>query len=802
MKKNISLVLLLVLSACWAGGQLLYGQAPAVPAPATPAPQPAAEAAKQPEPATPPPPAAGASEKPAEPAPPAEPPKPYDPQKSLVRLQHPAVAARLGLTDEQRAEVQRLVALKGQELANTPEDQWTKIHEESDKKLFAVLTQAQQTYLPKLFSERTIRFIFKMQAWADVLQWFAEQAGLQLVMDAPPPGQFNYADQRDYTPSEAIDLLNSVLQTKGYTLVRNDKMLMLFNLRRGAIPVQFLPKLKPEELKERGMFEYTTVMFPLERRDRTEVLELLKPFKGQFCHIDPMPGNSLMITDTAGNLQVLQKVIESVANPPVPPPPQPAPPAPPAVWRSYVVEKNDPAKIEEIFKEFSPNAKILRIGNSNKLHIHLKQDEQANLETVLKMLEEDSGVTQGELVLTSYSLSPYLNSPQQFWRLNRFRRTEGFNGQQQQQQQYPYRNPFDSSLSIGKEIIDVLKKTFPAAVVSDTPVAENIVVLTTKEEHEKIKQFFDELKQTTQPEDEMAAKLYKFSDPKKKMTEETLKQFRGIVPAAVMTLDEDKGQILIVASVKEQELLAQAFKELEAAVLPEEDKKIVSYRMPVSTATRFSTMLKQMTGKHEELENIVELRDTKQGFITVWATEKQHTLIQNLYNEVTGHKTAAPGTGNTLKQNEPVLRAYPMVNGYAYTAHTVLDNMITGADFSYDPRTNSIIAVAPPDLQEIVAKAVEELDKNVPEDVAFITLKRELPADMMRQFNRVAPHCVAVQNRRSLQIILTGPKAELDKIKAILTAAEAAEEKNEEVVVQTLQTASPSMVVSLLEDIF
>ena len=42
--------------------------------------------------------------------------------------------------------------------------------------------------------------------WADVLQWFAEQAGLSLVMNAPPQGTFNYTDDHEYTPAEAIDL--------------------------------------------------------------------------------------------------------------------------------------------------------------------------------------------------------------------------------------------------------------------------------------------------------------------------------------------------------------------------------------------------------------------------------------------------------------------------------------------------------------------------------------------------------------------------------------------------------------------
>ena len=57
-----------------------------------------------------------------------------------------------------------------------------------------------------------------------------------MLLDAPPPGTFNYTDGREYTPAEAIDLINSVLLTKGYTLVRRDRMLLLVNLEDGVPP--------------------------------------------------------------------------------------------------------------------------------------------------------------------------------------------------------------------------------------------------------------------------------------------------------------------------------------------------------------------------------------------------------------------------------------------------------------------------------------------------------------------------------------------------------------------------------------
>ncbi|MDR0704312.1 MAG: alanine and proline-rich secreted protein Apa, partial [Planctomycetaceae bacterium] len=783
--KNIYLLIVLLFVTFHYVGELPFAQeVPTTPAPVSETPAPVPETSA-------PAPVIPAPTKPS-----------YDPKKSFIRLAHPEVAARLGLTDAQRAEVQRLLVLRSQELAKAPENQWNTVIEQNEQKLAEVLTPPQKILLPKVFSEKTIYFIFKYQGWADVLQWFAEQAGLQLVMDSPPPGSFNYADQRGYTPAEAIDLLNSVLQTKGYTLIRNDKMLMLFDLQRGKIPVQFLPKLKPEEIHERGTFEYTSVIFPLERRNRAEVIQALEPFKGTFCQIVPMPGNSLLITDTAGTLLVLQKVIESVTNPPPPKPSgSPKPQPPPPVWKTYKIEKNDPAKLEAIFKEFVPAGKSIRIGNSKEIHIFVTEPEHAKIDTVFKMLEADSGAPNGELVLASYSITPYLDAtPSQFWRLGRMRR-----GLSTVTQNMPemLQNPYDNSLTIGKEIINVLKTSFPAAVVSETPVANNIVILALQAEQEKIKAFFESLKQTPQPEDEPVAKLYKYTDKTKKMNAETVKQLQSVVPAGVFSLDDEQGQILVVATAKEQEMLAKAVTELEAAAVPEADKIIVSYRLPVFSATRFSAMLKQLVTK-KELEDIVELRDTKQGFVTIWATAKQHELIQRLYDEISGRKKLAEKSVDpkAVQSSEPVLGVYPMLHGYAYTSQLVLTNLITGADFSYDPRTNAVIAVATPDIQEVVKKAVEELDKNVHDDIAFITLKKELPVDIVQQLTRIAPHSVVVQSRRNLQVIATGPKEELERIKAILTANEAASATKEEIVVHTLQTAAPSAVLAVLADVF
>lgn len=160
-----------------------------------------------------------------------------------------------------------------------------------------------------------LQFSFRYQPWADVLDWFAEQAGLSLVLDAPPPGTLNYTDDRQYTPAEAIDLLNSVLLTKGFTLVRRERMLMLINLEDG-IPPNLVTTVPVEELDDRGEFELVSVLFQLEKADPEEAEAEVSKLVGPQGSVVLLPAaRQLFVTETAGKLRTIRKVLQTIEDP-------------------------------------------------------------------------------------------------------------------------------------------------------------------------------------------------------------------------------------------------------------------------------------------------------------------------------------------------------------------------------------------------------------------------------------------------------------------------------------------------------
>ena len=94
-----------------------------------------------------------------------------------------------------------------------------------------------------------------------MLQWVAKEAGVPLNSDSGwPEGTFNYTGDREYTPDEAIELVNSVLLTKNYTLLRPAGRLVLIPLG----PLQDrVPRVNEDELDKKGDHEFVMVVFHL-----------------------------------------------------------------------------------------------------------------------------------------------------------------------------------------------------------------------------------------------------------------------------------------------------------------------------------------------------------------------------------------------------------------------------------------------------------------------------------------------------------------------------------------------------------
>jgi len=164
-------------------------------------------------------------------------------------------------------------------------------------------------------NERKLRFAFRFQRWDEVLQWYAEQAELSLVLDGGVPGTFNYTDNKAYTVTEAMDLLNGVLLTKGYVLLRRGRMLMVAYIAEG-IPPDLVPRVTLEELGKRGRFELVSVTFSLGRQDAETVRSEIHPLLGVCGSAVVQPQkHQMQVIARAGVMRAIGAIIDSIPAP-------------------------------------------------------------------------------------------------------------------------------------------------------------------------------------------------------------------------------------------------------------------------------------------------------------------------------------------------------------------------------------------------------------------------------------------------------------------------------------------------------
>ena len=154
--------------------------------------------------------------------------------------------------------------------------------------------------------------------WSDVLKWLAKEAELSLQTDFFPPGTFTYRDPfRVYSVPEAMDIMNSVLLNKGYTLVRKQRVLMCVDLGAGDPEVvrglirELSELVPPKELDSRGEYEICKTVFNLSRLSVEDAEKEVKPLLGPQGSIVALPAsNQLLVTETGGKLRIIRETIE------------------------------------------------------------------------------------------------------------------------------------------------------------------------------------------------------------------------------------------------------------------------------------------------------------------------------------------------------------------------------------------------------------------------------------------------------------------------------------------------------------
>ena len=153
-----------------------------------------------------------------------------------------------------------------------------------------------------------ISFSFNGQPWPAVLEWLADISNMSLEWEEAPAGYVNLTTHGRYSVDEVRDILNSYLLNKGFTVLRNGEVLIVVNLKK--LDNSLVPRVRPEELDERGTYELVRSFFDLDWLVAEQAAEEIKPLLSPFGKATPLKAtNRLDVLDTAGNLRRIRELL-------------------------------------------------------------------------------------------------------------------------------------------------------------------------------------------------------------------------------------------------------------------------------------------------------------------------------------------------------------------------------------------------------------------------------------------------------------------------------------------------------------
>ncbi len=732
---------------------------------------------------------------------------------SFARLLDPELSKQVQLTEQQKTQVAALLAERAQRLARVPTAERQQVIDYFERRLARVLTAEQREKWSQLRVEPKLKFNFRYARWLDVLQWFAEQADMSLVLDAPPPGTFNYSDTREYTPAEAIDLLNGVLLTKGFTLVRRGRMLLLVDLKDG-VPEGLVPRVEMSELDRHGKFELVTVQFPIGRRPVSTVVGEIKPLLGPHGKIVPLAAaQQVLVTDTAGVMRSVQAIIASIPEPEGITPPVPAGPV---VLANYPLAPAQAKTAMKVLSTLLPTAKIVADEETGQLHVSGTAGEQ---EIVKKVLADIQAARAPD--------------------------------KQPQLEVYPVAE------AAAQQVIDALKLAVPEARVTFDQSGNRLVAWATTEQHELIKKTIEKLDAERAPGRTRQLEVYRLSridpqttletlqrilpdaklaiDPQTKMLvalavpadHQTIRQtlqllaperpgeepaelrfyplafgippealsiLKRQVPDASIALDNTADRIVAVATPREHERIKAAIERLEKVAGLEGRSKLVIYPVTPAERKRFLAVINSLKAQAAGIQVIV---DAEPGELAIWAKPQQHDMVAEILKE--------------LRRDVPPEERFQLV-GYsvegtdANNALSILQSLFPNTKLLLDAKTNRILAWTKPAEQEQIKASLEQIRQQSGEEgqARFEVYKTAGAGgyQLLTTLQTLVPGAKLSTDPKTGNLVAWATAADHDRLKAALaklTRGPAADDEAE-IEVYRITRGDPKAAINLLQE--
>lgn len=157
-----------------------------------------------------------------------------------------------------------------------------------------------------------LRLNFRGVPLDTVLDALSREAGFTIVREVAVDGRVDVVSHRPLSQDEVVELLNGVLNGKGYAAIRNGRTLTIVSrdeAKTRNIPVKIAAS--PEEIPNSD--EMVTQIIPIRHADATKLLENLKPLLASYSVASANESsNAIILTDTQANIRRMAEIVQAL----------------------------------------------------------------------------------------------------------------------------------------------------------------------------------------------------------------------------------------------------------------------------------------------------------------------------------------------------------------------------------------------------------------------------------------------------------------------------------------------------------
>ncbi|HOE66483.1 MAG TPA: secretin N-terminal domain-containing protein [Candidatus Hydrogenedentes bacterium] len=160
--------------------------------------------------------------------------------------------------------------------------------------------------------DEALRFNFNDVPLDTVLDYLSQAAGFVILREVQVEGRVSVVSHQPLAKDEAVELLNTVLNEKGFTAIRSDRTLTIVKSEDAGkrnIPVR--TGNVPEAIPASG--QMVTQIIPVRYADASQLLDNLAPLLPSYAVANAnKSSNAIVLTDTQANVKRMTEIVRAL----------------------------------------------------------------------------------------------------------------------------------------------------------------------------------------------------------------------------------------------------------------------------------------------------------------------------------------------------------------------------------------------------------------------------------------------------------------------------------------------------------